>query len=100
MIFGGCPQPYKQNGTGLSFRPKNYLADLIDLELKCPDSEAFSMCRKIAKNEGVLLGGSSGSVLWSAQQLLQKRQVKPNSTIVCLLPDSGMKYIETIYSEG
>jgi cysteine synthase len=91
--------PYKQNGTGLSFVPDNYTPSLVDIKLKCNDNDAFSMCRYIAKNEGILLGGSSGSVLWAASKLLKSGDIKQDSNIVCILPDGGIKYIDSIYKE-
>ncbi|CAC9657499.1 cysteine synthase family protein [bacterium endosymbiont of Bathymodiolus sp. 5 South] len=99
IIFGGCQMPYKQNGTGLSFVPDNYTPSLVDIKLKCNDNDAFSMCRYIAKNEGILLGGSSGSVLWAASKLLKSGDIKQDSNIVCILPDGGIKYIDSIYKE-
>jgi cysteine synthase len=57
------------------------------------------MCRYIAKNEGILLGGSSGSVLWAASKLLKSGDIKQDSNIVCILPDGGIKYIDSIYKE-
>ncbi|NOX91939.1 MAG: cysteine synthase family protein [Gammaproteobacteria bacterium] len=98
VIFGGTPGPYKQNGTGLSFVPGNYIPDLIDINLKCSDFDAFSTCRNVAIHEGLLVGGSSGSVLWAISRLVNP-DVK-NCNIVCILPDSGIKYINTIYSSN
>ena len=97
VIFGGIQKPYKQNGTGLSFKPKNYISSLVDIEVKCNDRNAFSTCRKIARTDGIFIGGSSGSVLWVVNNLLKMKKIRKNSNIVCLLPDSGMKYINTIY---
>jgi len=96
VIFGGLPKPYEQNGTGLSFVPENYISDLVDINFKCSDINAFSTCKNVAINEGLLLGGSSGSVLWAVSKMV-KNDVK-NCNVVCILPDGGIKYIDTIYS--
>ncbi|MCX4029508.1 cysteine synthase family protein [Endozoicomonas sp. SM1973] len=100
VIFGGKPKPFKINGAGLSFVPKNYFSEYVDMELKCSDHNAFSMCRYIAKHEGILLGGSSGSVLSVISSLINKGGIVEGSNVVGVLPDSGLKYIDTIYNDG
>ena len=53
VIFGGEYLPYKQNGTGLSFVPENYDPNVVDIELKVSDRDAFLMTRELAKRDGV-----------------------------------------------
>lgn len=97
VIFGGQYKPFLQNGTGLSFTPGNYLSEFVDDEMRVNDREAFSVCHSIARNEGLLLGGSSGSVLHAAAQVA--KTAEPNSTIVAILPDGGLKYLNTVYND-
>jgi len=98
VIFGGMSKPFLQNGTGLSFTPRNYKASVIDEEMKVNDIDAFSMCRKIASTEGLLIGGSSGAALHAAIHL--KRQFKSPQKVLVILPDSGQKYLNTIFDDS
>jgi cysteine synthase len=93
-VFGGAFRPYRTNGAGLSFRPENYDAKYIDHELQFSDDEAFEMARRVARQEGLLLGGSSGGVLAVTERLVRERVIKGN--IVAILPDSGIKYLDAL----
>ena len=97
VVFGGTYHSYLQNGAGLSFQPGNLLMNCINEIIKVPDGEAFAMCHKLARNEGLLLGGSSGAVTYAAEQYA-KRSTAP-CVIVAILPDDGLKYLETIYDD-
>ncbi|MEJ0034879.1 MAG: cysteine synthase family protein [Gammaproteobacteria bacterium] len=97
VVFGGEYKPYLQNGSGLSFRPGNILTDYVDEVIKVSDADAFSTCRRLAREEGLLLGGSSGSVVHAARVCSAKCTGPCN--IVVILPDNGLKYLETIYDD-
>jgi cysteine synthase len=97
VVFGGAYAPFLQNGSGLSFRPANILHRYIDECVKVSDEDAFSMCRRMARTEGLLLGGSSGSVLHVAEHMVNRATRGCN--VVVILPDGGMKYLETIYDD-
>jgi len=97
VVFGGTYKPFLQNGTGLSFRPGNLLESYIDEIIKVSDHDAFATCRRLARTEGLLLGGSSGSVLHVAA-LIAHRMRRP-CNIAVILPDNGMKYLDTIYDD-
>lgn len=96
-IFGGVSTPFLMNGIGLSFTPKNYEPSLIDYELKISDADAFSTIRRHAKRTGMLLGGSSGAVLYAASLLAT--ELDDNKCIIALLPDGGLKYLSTVYND-
>lgn len=96
-IFGGGYHPYKQNGTGLSFRPKNYIEEFVDIEKKVQDIDAFTMARQLAKKEGLLVGGSSGGVFHIA--LEHAKTLKKKSNIVVLFPDGATKYADNVFSD-
>jgi len=96
VIFGGCYKPTKQNGVGLSFTPGNYDPAVVDHEVKCSDELAFSTIRQIARTDGLLLGGSSGGVLAMAAKYAGEATRRQN--ILCLLPDGGLKYVESLYA--
>jgi 2,3-diaminopropionate biosynthesis protein SbnA len=97
VVFGGEFKPFLQNGTGLSFQPGNILNCHIDEVIKVSDQDAFGACRRMARKDGLLLGGSSGSVISAANQYMRKINTPCN--IVVVLPDGGLKYLETIYDD-
>jgi 2,3-diaminopropionate biosynthesis protein SbnA len=97
VVFGGEYKPFLQNGTGLSFRPGNILVSYVDEVIKVTDIDAFGACRGIARSDGLLLGGSSGSVVSAARQYM--KQLRYPCNIVVVLPDNGLKYLDTIYDD-
>jgi N-(2-amino-2-carboxyethyl)-L-glutamate synthase len=97
VVFGGRYTPFLQNGTGLSFQPGNIMTALVDEVIKVTDRAAFSACRTLARSEGLLLGGSSGSVIHAANEYLDRTQRA--QTVVVLLPDGGLKYLDTVYND-
>jgi 2,3-diaminopropionate biosynthesis protein SbnA len=97
VVFGGEYTPYLQNGAGLSFAPGNIRAECIDEITRVYDEDAFSMCRRLATREGLLLGGSSGAVIFAAREYT--RRIDRPCNIVAVLPDTGLKYLDTIYDD-
>lgn len=97
-VFGGEFKPFLQNGIGLSFRPDNYMSECVDYEMKAHDVDAFRAVREVARNDGLLLGGSSGSVIHAAKQIEPK--LPDGANIVLLLADGGIKYIDTVYNDS
>ncbi len=97
VVFGGEFKPFLQNGTGLSFTPGNLLERYIDEVIKVSDYDAFGACRRLATKEGLLMGGSSGTVISATLKYLEK--VSAPCNIVAVLPDGGLKYLETIYDD-
>lgn len=98
VVFGGTFKPFLQNGLGLSFRPGNILEQYVDEVIRVADIDAFRTCRRLARREGLLLGGSSGAVVAAAQRVAE-RSAGP-LRIVTILPDGGLKYLETIYDDA
>lgn len=98
VIFGGEYTPYKQNGTGLSFVPENYDSNLIDKEVKVSDKAAFLMTRELAKKTGILVGASSGGILYIALELAKSLKQK-EANIVAIFADNGFKYFDTAFSD-
>ena len=94
-LFGGEKGPYFQQGPGNYFKPKNLIYDNIDMGVKVADAEAFNMCRRIAFEEGILLGGSSGGVMHKAVEMCSDF----DGNILCVLPDGGEKYLDSVYSD-
>ncbi len=95
-IFGTPRHPYKMTGLGLSFVPPNYSPHFIDTAYSIDDRLAFSVCHALAKQEGLLLGGSTGAIV-AAAIADAKHQPHPQ-TMLLINPDRGDRYLETIYN--
>jgi len=83
-------------GIGKNYKVNNMHFDVIDDAIKVSDREAFMTAQRLAKEEGLLCGGSSGANVWSAIQLA-KTCTKP-TVIVAILPDGGIKYLSKIFN--
>ncbi len=100
IIFGGEGKPYFQSGTGNpkdADIPKIIEYDLIDKNYYATDKEAFNTCRYFARKYGILVGGSSGGVIYKALEDLNKKQGKGNAVI--LVCDGGEKYLNNVYND-
>ncbi|WP_228939736.1 PLP-dependent cysteine synthase family protein, partial [Photorhabdus thracensis] len=96
IIFGGEPGKYLVQGAGLAFTPTILDCSNIDFTLKVADIDAFRMARKLARNEGILIGGTGACAVSAALDRLD--DFKPGDNIVVIIPDSGERYIDTIYN--
>jgi cysteine synthase A len=94
VLSGGAPGPHKIQGIGAGFVPKVYRSDLIDEIYQTDDVKAGTIARRAAKEEGILVGISSGSVL-EAALTIAKRPENKGKTIVAVLPDTGERYLST-----
>ena len=97
VFFGGTPAPYLQSGNGSVFIPEHFDATSIDIKLKVSDRDALNTVREVARMNGVLFGGSSGSPLRAAFDYAKGCSDPTN--IVVLLPDNGAKYMSTVYND-
>ena len=89
-------KPYKTEGVG-----KDFICDCMDFSIlddviQFTDEDAFSSVKKLALEEGILAGGSSGAALFAANQLAS--QLTEPAHIVVIFPDSGLKYVSTIFT--
>ncbi len=71
--------------------------EVFDCMLQASDAEAFLAARELARDEAMLVGGSSGAALWGVRQLLPG--LRPGARVVTLFPDSGTRYLSTIYND-
>ena len=97
ILSGDTPKSYKVEGIGEDFIPKTFNRQLVDEMVRVTDEESFLMARRLAREEGLLAGGSSGTALAAALKFAQRLD-RPKY-IVVLLPDTGRNYIDKIFSD-
>ena len=94
VLSGEDPGPHQLQGIGAGFIPKVLNTRLIHKIVKVSAEDAGNTARQLAKQEGILIGISSGAALWAALQLSQQEAYR-NKRIVVLLPDCGERYLST-----
>ena len=92
LITKGVAGPHGIQGIGANFIPDNLDMTVVDEVLTVKTEDAFSMCRSLAKSEGLLAGISSGAALCAAREIA-RRSENVGKSIVVLLPDSGERYM-------
>jgi cystathionine beta-synthase len=97
ILSGDSPKSYKVEGIGEDFIPKTFNRQLVDEMVRVSDKDSFNMARRLAREEGLLVGGSCGTAI-SAALKYAARLTEPKY-IVVLLPDTGRNYINKIYSD-
>ena len=90
--------PYKVEGVGEDFWPGTFDGALVDEFIKVGDREAFTMARRVTREEGILIGGSGGLAVVAAVETARAVD-DPDALIVVLIPDSGRGYLSKIYSD-
>jgi cysteine synthase A len=93
VLSGGNPGPHIIQGIGAGFVPEVLNSSVIDQIIAVEDEEATEMARRLAKEEGLLVGISSGAAAFAALQVA--RELGKGKTVVVILPDSGERYIST-----
>ncbi len=96
-IFSGPIAPYKIEGVGEDFWPGTFDPSVVDRIIQVTDREAFVAARRLAREEGILVGGSAGMALHAA--LVVAADTNPKDVVVVLLPDTGRNYLTKFFSD-
>jgi len=94
VLSGGKAGPHKIQGIGAGFVPEVLNKEVIDEIVRVAHQDAGNIARRLAKEEGILAGISSGAALWTACEVAKRREAA-GKVIVALLPDSGERYLST-----
>ena len=97
LYSGDEVRPYLVEGIGEDFIPGTFDPDVIDRYVRVSDRDSFLTARRLAREEGMLTGGSGGTAAWAALQVAADYPADTN--IVVLLPDSGRSYLSKVYND-
>jgi len=97
ILSGDSPKPWKVEGIGEDFIPKTFDRQVVDEFIRVGDREAFATARRLAREEGILAGGSSGTALAAALRYAQR--FSEPKRIVVILPDTGRNYLTRFYAD-
>ncbi len=97
VYSGGTGRPYLVEGVGEDFWPSAYDPEIADEIIAVSDADAFEMTRRLAREEGLLVGGSCGMAVVAALQVAEREG--PDAVVVVLLPDGGRGYLSKIFND-
>jgi cysteine synthase A len=98
-VLSGEPRGQHQfQGMGPGFIPKNLDLSVVDRVMKAWEEDAFPVARRLAREEGLFLGMSSGAIVWAAMQVA--KELGPGHRVACIAPDSAARYLSTEMFDG
>ena len=98
VYSGGTGRPYLVEGVGEDFWPSAYDPSIPDEIIAVSDADSFEMTRRLAREEGLLVGGSCGMAVVAARQVAEREG--PDAVIVVLLPDGGRGYLTKVFNDA
>jgi cystathionine beta-synthase len=97
VLSGDKPRPWKVEGIGEDFVPKTFNSQVVDEWIRVGDAESFHIARALARREGILAGGSSGTNVGAA--LRYARRLTADRLVVALVPDTGRNYLSKFFDD-
>lgn len=97
VLSGGERGPHQFQGMGPGFVPKNFDRSVVDRIVHAWEEDAFPLARRLAQEEGLFVGMSSGAIVWAAIGVA--RELGPGHRVACIAPDSGARYLTTALFE-
>jgi cystathionine beta-synthase len=97
VLSGGSPKPWKVEGIGEDFVPKTFNGQIVDEWIRVGDAESFQVARDIARKEGILLGGSSGTNVAAAMRYA--RRLSGDQLVVAIGCDTGRNYLSKFFDD-
>ena len=102
VLSGDTAHPYLTEGVGEDFLPGTYDAAVIDRWVRVSDHDAFAMARRLTREEGILSGGSCGTAMVAAREVVRDLAATDGgheAVVVVILPDSGRSYLSKLYND-
>jgi cystathionine beta-synthase len=97
VLSGGEDHPYKVEGIGYDYVPKTLWPNVVDEWVTVSDKDSFLTARRLAREEGILAGGSSGAAVYAVLHVAPR--FDPDDNLVVILPDTGERYLSTVYND-
>ena len=93
------PETYLVEGIGEDFYPTTMDLSILDDILRIDDKTCFTLARKLARQEGIFSGGSTGAAVWGALEYAKRNDLGPEQIVVTMACDHGLRYLSKVYSE-